>query len=87
MNLFDIADAMAKKESRQVNEKFSELKNGDIGMAKKSTDKTGIKSSRIQTIPGNNSISCDTSPILSHHFDMVHCNEYVTNCYIVNSYI
>ena len=31
----DIADAIAKKESGQVNEKFSELKNGDIGMVTK----------------------------------------------------
>ena len=30
-----IAEAIAKKESRQVNEKFFELKNGDIGMVTK----------------------------------------------------
>ena len=30
-----IADAIAKKERKQVNEKFSELKNGDIGMVTK----------------------------------------------------
>ena len=35
-------------------------------MAKKSADKTLIKSSRIQTSPGNNSIGCNTSPLLSY---------------------
>ena len=40
----NIADAMAKKESKQVNQKFSELKNGDIGMVTKVQRQDSIKS-------------------------------------------
>ena len=70
--MHEIADAIAKKESRQV------LKM-EIGMAKKPTDKTPKNSSRIQTSPTNN-IRCDASFILLHHFNMANCNEYVTIC-------
>ena len=44
-------------------------------------DLSSKKISRIPTSP--EIISCDTNPILLYFFDMVHCNEYVTTCYII----